>query len=103
MLEQEDFSILDYQQEVERIVESLPYMVFINRHKSYKEFSEEVKFKIDRLKKYGTEKLKIHALGKDNVNKALKISEKFKENETITIEKRMNQSKTIITIIFRFR
>ncbi len=102
MLEQDDFSILAYQQEVERIVESLPYMVFINRHKSYEEFSGEVKFKIDRLKKYGTEKLKIHALGKDNVDKALKIVDEYKEDETITIEKSINQSKTIITVIFRF-
>ena len=103
MLEQDDFSIIIYQQEVERIVESLPYMVFINRHKSYEEFSGEVKFKIDRLKKYGTEKLKIHALGKDNVGKSLKIIEEYKGDETITIERRLNQSKTIITAIFRFR
>ncbi len=103
MIEQEDFSIVLYQQEVERIVKSLPYMVFINRHKSYDEFSEEVRFKIDRLKKYGTEKLKIHALGKDNVDKALKIIEEYKQDNTIDVEKRTNQSETIITAIFRFR
>ncbi|MEA3378050.1 MAG: hypothetical protein U9Q69_00265 [Nanoarchaeota archaeon] len=103
MLEQDDFSIVIYQQEVERIVESLPYMVFINRHKSYEEFSGEVKFKIDRLKKYGTEKLKIHALGKDNVDKALKIVDEYKEDKTIVIERRLNQSKTIITATFIFR
>lgn len=102
MIEQEDFSILNYQQEVERIVESLPYMVFINRHKSYEEFSGEVKFKLDRLKRYGTEKLKIHALGKDNVDKAIMIIREYKEDETITTEKIINKSKTIITAIFRF-
>lgn len=102
MIEQEDFNILSYQKEVERIVESLPYMVFINRHKSYEEFSGEVKFKLDKLKKYGTEKLKIHALGKDNVEKALKIIEDYKGDDSITIEKRMNSSKAIITAVFRF-
>ncbi|MBU2616181.1 MAG: hypothetical protein KKC19_03700 [Nanoarchaeota archaeon] len=102
MLEQEDFSIISYQEEVERIVESLPYMVFINRHKSYEEFSGEVKFKMDRLRKYGTEKLKIHALGKDNVDKALKIATEYRDDHGITIERKSNPSRTIITIIFRF-
>jgi len=58
---------------------------------------------LDKLKKYGTEKLKIHALGRDNVDKALKIADEYKDDKTITIEKRINQSKTIITIVFRFR
>jgi len=102
MLEQEEFSILDYQEEVERIVKSLPYMVFINRHKSYEEFSGEVKFKLDRLKKYGTEKFKLHALGKDNVEKALKIIEEYKEDKSVTIEIYINHSGTILTAIFRF-
>jgi hypothetical protein len=102
MFEQEDFSILDYQEEVERIVKSLPYMVFINRHKSYEEFSGEVKFKLDKLKKYGTEKFKLHGLGKDNVEKALKIIEEYKEDNSVVIEKYINPSKTIITAIFRF-
>jgi len=101
MFEEEGFDIIEYQNEVERIVRSLPYMVFINRHKSYEEFSGEVKFKLDRLKKYGTEKLKLHGLGKNNVEKALRIIEEYKDDSSVAIEKRINKSGTIITAIFR--
>ena len=102
MVEEDGFNIISYQDEVERIIKSLPYMVFIHRYKSYEEFSGEVKFKLDKLRKYGTEKLKLHGLGKENVETALKITNEYSKDDRIFIEKYFNSSKTIITIIFRF-
>lgn len=102
MSEEESFKIDDYQKEVGWIIKSLPYMVFINRFKSLEEFSGEVKFKLSKLKKYGTNKLKLHAIGKDNVEKALKIVEEYKDKREINIEIIMNDNKTIVTIIFKF-
>jgi len=102
MVEEEDFNILSYQEEVERIVLSLPYMVFISKYKSYEEFSGEVKFKLDKLRKYGTEKLNIHGLGTENVETALRIAHEYKNDGTLIIEKFSNKSRTIITVAFRF-
>jgi len=99
MIEEEDFDIFSYQKEVERIVMSLPYMVFINKYNPYEEFSGEVKFKLDKLRKYGTEKLNLHGLGKENVQTALEISEEYENDKSLIIEKRINKLKTII---FRF-
>lgn len=102
MFEEENFEINNYQKEVERIIKELPYMVFINRFKSHEEFSGEVKFKLAKLKKYGTNRLKLHAIGKDNVEKALRIAEEYKDQNEIDIEIIMNNNKTIVTIIFKF-
>ena len=102
MVEDKDFDISKYQKEVERIIKSLPYMIFINRYKSLEEFIGEVRFKLSKLKKYGTDKLKLHSIGKDNVEKSLKISEVFEKEEGINIEKEINPNKTIATITFRF-
>lgn len=97
-----DFKISKYQAEVERIVFELPYMVFINRYKSFEEFLGEVRYKLSRLKKYGTDKLKLHSIGKENVDKSLSIAEEFASEEGIIIEKDVNKGETIATITFRF-
>ncbi len=102
MLEEDGFEISNYQIEVERIIKSLPYMVFINRYKSLEEFSGEVRFKLSKLRKYGADKLKLHAIGKDNVEKSLKIAEEYHEEREVNIEKEINSNRTIATLIFKF-
>ncbi len=102
MTTENNFNIGSYKSEIEWIVKELPYMVFINRHKSLEEFSGEVKFKLDRLKKYGMNKFKLHAIGKDNVEKSLKIAKEYLNDEEIQIHKEVNESETIATIIFNF-
>ncbi|MEK6962978.1 MAG: hypothetical protein AABX70_01030 [Nanoarchaeota archaeon] len=102
MLLDDDFDINIYQKKVEKIVISLPYTVFITRFKSYDQLSGEVKFKLEKLKKYGTGTLLLHGLGKENVNTALQILEEYKDDKSITIEIELNQTKTIITATLRF-
>ncbi len=102
MSEENNFDIEKYKKEVDRIARELPYMVFINRYKSLEEFEGEVKFKLSKLRKYGTDKLKLHAIGRDNVEKAFRISENYKYDSEITLENEVNLNKTIATIIFKF-
>jgi hypothetical protein len=102
MLGQEHFSIIDYQEEVERIVRSLPYMVFVSRTTSLQELQFEVKMKLDRLRKYGTEKLKLHGLGRDNVSKTLAVLRDYNSESSLNIQNFANPSGTIITSVIRF-
>jgi len=102
MKQDPNFTLKDYNQEVERIVIELPYMVFINRHKSLEEFAGQVKFKIDKLKRYGASKLKLHALGKDNVERAEKIAYLYREDKDISVDKKIDSNRTVVTIIFNF-
>lgn len=103
MLPQEDFNIIDYQQEMEHIIGALPYMIFISKYKSDKDFKHELDLKLERLKKYGTEKLKIHGISKHNVETILRIIEEYKEYPNIEIDKKVNTQKNIITITFKFK
>ncbi len=102
MLEDEEFDINVYQRKVEKVVKSLPYTVFITRYKSYDELSREVRFKLDRLKKYGTGKLLLHGLGRENVNTTMTILEEYKEGEYTNIQVEINPKKTIITATLNF-
>ena len=102
MLEDDEFSIRTYQRKVENIVTSLPYSVFITKYKDYDELSGEVKFKLDKLKKYGTAKLLLHGLGKDNVNTCLEILSEYEDDKSISIKKDINRKKTIITATLTF-
>jgi len=102
MLAEEDFDIRIYQQKVERIVKSLPYIVFVTRYKSYDELSGEVRYKLKRLKMYGTGKLRLHAFTKENVSTTLIILDEYKADETILIEVEINPSSTVITATLKF-
>ncbi len=102
MFEEDDFDISIYQRKVGKIVKSLPYTVFITRFKTYDEMSEEVNFKLEKLKKYGAGKLLVHGIGKENTNTALTILEEYKNDKSITIEKELNSNKTIITATLNF-
>ena len=102
MLEDEEFDINAYQRKVEKIIKSLPYTVFITRYKSYDELSGEVRFKLDRLKKYGTGKLLLHGLGRENVNTTMTILEEYRENNHINMQIEINPKKTIITATLIF-
>ena len=102
MLEDEDFDILDYQRKVEKIVKSLPYIVFITRYKSYDELGGIVKFKLEKLKKYGTGRLLLHGLGRANVSTTLTILEEYEDDDNIAIEKDINPQKTIISATLKF-
>lgn len=102
MLEDEEFDINVYQRKVEKIVKSLPYIVFITRYKSYDELSGEVRFKLEKLQKYGTGKLLLHGLGRENVNMTMTILEEYKNEDHINIQVEINPKKTIITATFIF-
>jgi len=102
MLEDEDFDISVYQRKVEKIVKSLPYTVFVTRFRSYDELSGEVAFKLDKLKKYGTGKLLLHGLGKENVNTTISILDEYKEDNSVNINLDINPKKTIITATLIF-
>lgn len=102
MLEDEVFDINVYQRKVENIVKSLPYTVFITRFKSYDDLSGEVRFKLDKLKKYGAGKLLLHGLGRENVSTTLNILEEYKYDKNVTIQKELNPKETIITATLIF-
>ncbi len=102
MLKDEEFDINVYQRKVEKIVKSLPYTVFITRYKSYDDLSREVRSKLDRLKIYGTGKLLLHGLGKENVNTTMTILEEYKEDQHINTQIEINSKKTIITATLIF-
>ncbi len=102
MIEEEGFDITTYQEKVEKIVISLPYIIFVTRYKSYDELSGEVHFKLEKLKRYGTGKLLLHGLGRENVNTTLNILDEYKRDGTITIQTETNQKKTIITATLIF-
>lgn len=102
MLAEEDFDIRAYQLKVERIVKSLPYIVFITRYKSYDELSGVVRYKLEKLKKYGTGRLRLHAFTKENVSTTLSILEEYKEDKTVLIEIEINPNKTVITATLKF-
>lgn len=102
MLGDEEFDILMYQKKVEKIVKSLPYIVFITRYKSYDELSGEVRFKFGRLQKYGTGKLLLHGIGKENVNTCFSILEEYKNEKGVHVEVDVNPSGTIITATLKF-
>lgn len=102
MRQDDDFDILLYQKKVEKIVKSLPYIVFIDKYRSYNEMSGEVHFKISKLRKYGAGKLVLHALSKENVMNALLIIEEFKNDEAIEIRIEINKQRTVLTAVFSF-
>lgn len=101
MLEEEDFNIISYQEKVKSIVKSLPYTVFVDKRRDYDAISGEVKFKLDRLKKYGAGRLVLHALSRVNVETTLKIIEEY-DDDSVRIEIDINTKKTIITAVFIF-
>ncbi len=102
MLGEENFDIRVYQKKVEGIIKSLPYTVFITKRKTLDELSGEVKFKLEKLRQYGMNKLFLHGLGRENVDTGLKIINEYKDDKTIDIEKDINPSRTIINATFRF-
>lgn len=102
MFEEDGFDIRLYQEKVEWIIKSLPYTVFITKHKTLDELSGEVKFKLEKLRRYGMNKLLLHGLGKENVDTGLKIIGEYKEDKTLDIEKDINPRKTIINATFKF-
>lgn len=102
MLEEQYFDISVYQRKVEKIVQSLPYTVFVTRHRSYDDLSGEVRFKLDRLKKYGAGKLLLHGLGRENVSTTNAILEEYKDDKSIAIQKELNPVGTIVTATLTF-
>lgn len=103
MFEDDEFDINSYRRKVENIVKSLPYTVFITQYKSYDELSGLVRFKLDKLMKYGTGKLLLHGLNKNNVKSTFKILEEYKDDASIKkIETNVNTKKTIIATTLYF-
>ena len=102
MRQDDVFDILLYQNKVEKIVKSLPYIVFIDKYRSYNEMNGEVHFKISKLRKYGAGKLILHALSKENVMNALLIIEEFKKDEAMEIRIEINKQRTVLIAVFSF-
>lgn len=87
------------------VVVDLPSMVFINRWKKRKKFKKEILTKAKNLSKYGLKYLRVHAVSKDNIEKAEKIVEdlksegffevdsKFIDQERLTIKLIINKDK----------
>ncbi|MEK6853523.1 MAG: hypothetical protein AABX64_02460 [Nanoarchaeota archaeon] len=102
MIEDQDFDINLYQRKVEKIVQSLPYTVFVTRYRSYDDLSGEVRFKLEKLNKYGAGRLLLHGLGRENVSATLNLLEEYKDDKSITIQKELNPGGTIITATLIF-
>ncbi|MBI4152669.1 hypothetical protein HY495_03085 [Candidatus Woesearchaeota archaeon] len=102
MIDEEDFDILIYQRKVEKIITSLPYTVFVTRHKTYDQLSGEVAFKLEKLKRYGTGRLLLHGIGRENVSTTLNLLGEYKTERTITIQEEINFKETIITATLIF-
>ncbi len=64
-----DFAISSYINRYEKIVEGLPFAVFVGRKKSLEELKKEVNQKIEFNLKYGLKKINIHAIGEENIRK----------------------------------
>jgi len=75
--------------------------VFVDQYRPYEAISGEVKFKLNRLKQYGTGKLILHALGRENVLRVLRLKEEF-ETEIKEDQIEANKKLTIITAMFIF-
>ena len=102
MVEEDDFNIVVYQEKVKHIVKSLPYIVFVDQYRDYAQIMGEVKFKLDKLKKYGAGKLILHGLSKTNVKTTLEILSEYEDDDTIRIQKEMNKAESIITATLIF-
>jgi len=105
MSSESDFNIEQYKEELKWIVKELPYMVFISRFKSYNEYSGEVFFKLGKLKLYGTNKLKLHAIGTDNVERALHIAKEYESKPHLVkkINSDINSARTKAVITFNLK
>ena len=96
MKDEDGFSPDSYKKLVERIVGGLIYTVFVSGIDSPESKTREIKSKLNRLKMYGVSKsLLVHAIGEDNVMKAEKIVEEFKEIE-------IKKTKTRFTAVIKF-
>lgn len=100
MSKEEDFKIKDYTRKVERIVKSLPYTVFVNQYETKETYLHQIDYKMDRLKKYGTAKLLIHGLGKENVKKTEEILDEYEELPEVFIEIEKKSTYITATLIF---
>ena len=67
---EEDFTLDKYTRKIEQIVISLPYTIFVNAHQTNEELSGLIIYKLSKLKEYGSHRLLVHALNRDNVEKA---------------------------------
>ncbi len=94
------FSNEAFRRQVEKIVVGLPYTVFVNSFASAEDKITEVKLKIERLRRYGTVELLIHGLGRDNVEKAIKIIKAI-EKEYPEIKVILDKTNTRITATLR--
>lgn len=90
----------------ETIITEFPFAVFVSQEKSLKDLHNEVKTKIDMVKKYGWEKVSVHGIGEDNVKKIMKITMEIqKENKdlkSIDISSFESQGK-IVTVAFNLQ
>ncbi len=102
MASEPDFDIERYSNKVLKIVESSPYTVFTTRYKTYDEMSGEVRFKLEKLKKYGTGKLVIHGLSKENVETIKCILEEYKDDNSVQIEVDPDSTSKMITAHLKF-
>lgn len=102
MQSEPDFDIEKYRSKVLKIVVESPYTVFITRHKTYDEMSGKVRFKLQKLKAYGTGKLAIHGLGKENVATTKLILDEYKNDNSVQIEIDPDSTSTIITAYLKF-
>jgi hypothetical protein len=87
MSENEDnFTVGTYRKKVEQIVVSLPYTIFVNSHHSKEELSGLILYKLQKLKEYGSQPLRVHALNVENVLKAQDVINNLISSEGIQVD-----------------
>lgn len=95
-----DFKMDTFRASYDQIVIQQPFAVFVSRVMTEEDLEKEVTDKIETNKKYGIQKLKIHAIGKSNVDKITNIINKLKDDFTRNPDVESGQDYLTMTIWF---
>ena len=77
-----NFTDDDFKKEFQKIVNIMPFTVFVHRDMIGNEIRKEVYNKIDTHKKYGIKFLDIHGIGRENIEQIRKIVDQLKKERT---------------------
>jgi len=95
-----------FQEIYETIVIEFPFAVFVSTERNFKDVHNEVKTKINLVKKYGWKKVSVHGIGESNVKMIMKIAieiqGKSKKIKGVDYSSFESQGK-IITVAFNLK
>ena len=83
--ESEDFKPEQYLGVFDDLVRDFPYAIFVSKYTSEEELETRIRNTMERNKKYGMKILKIHGIGKENVEKIKRTIVKFSSDTNIRI------------------